>query len=292
MEVNMTLPRLLIVLCGLVIGLPPALAAHGLPATPAAALAARDAGPGTDGAVALCSNGPAIQLIAHLGGTPEPGGTWSGPAAHPGTFDPATDAPGVYTYTVTGPPVASATVTVTVHDLPWAGTNGAVAVCANGAPVNLFSQLTGAPDAGGAWTFGGDPASGTFTPGTSAAGIYTYTVSGTAPCPDASATVTVAVHALPDAGTSSTLTVCSNAPAVDLFGQLGGAPDPGGAWTLAGDPVSNIFTPGTSAAGTYTYTVNGTPPCPNATATVVVTVEQAPNAGNNRSITICSNDAP
>src|SRR5690606_21057877 len=110
-------------------------------------------------------------------------------------------------------------VVVTVHALPDAGSSATLAVCDNGAPVALLGQLGGSPDGGGAWTFGGNAVSGTFTPGTSAAGIYSYTVGGTAPCPNASATVTVAVHALPDAGTSSTLTVCSNAPAVDLFGQ-------------------------------------------------------------------------
>ncbi len=292
MNVNKTLscilPALFLLVCM------PSLSGMDLPmrgdavAVPDAAVAM---GPGTNGSVALCSNSASIQLIAHLGGSPEPGGTWSGPAGHPGTFDPATDAPGVFTYTVAGPPIASATVTVTVHALPSAGTAGVLAVCENGAPVNLFTRLGGSPDTGGTWTFGGNTVSNTFTPGTSPAGTYTYTVTGTPPCPNATATVEVTVNTLPNAGTSGTLNTCSNGPAVDLFTKLGGSPDPGGAWTLGGNPISNMFTPGTSVAGTYVYTVNGTPPCPNATANVVVTVETAPEAGNSASITVCSNDA-
>ncbi len=247
------------------------------------------ADPGTNGSATLCSNGAAVQLIDSLNGTPDAGGTWSGPAAHPGTFDPATDTPGVFTYTVG---LSSATVTVTVHALPSAGTPGTLTTCINGPPVDLFTRLGDSPQPGGSWKFLGNPVSNTFTPGTSPPGTYTYTVTGTPPCPNASANVVVTVNSLPNAGTSGTLNTCSNGPAVDLFTRLNGSPDGGGAWTLSGNPVSNIFTPGTSVAGTYVYTVNGAPPCPNASANVVVTVVTAPNAGTSRSITVCSDDAP
>ncbi|MBS1582431.1 MAG: hypothetical protein JST66_09550, partial [Bacteroidetes bacterium] len=258
--------------------------------------AVRDADAGTDGSVTLCSTGAPVSLFSYLGGTPDLGGTWAGPGgAHSGTFDPAIDPPGAYVYTVTGTfpdPDASATVTVTVHAAPNAGTNGTLTVCTNGAAVGLFTRLGGSPNAGGSWTFGGSPVSGTFTPGTSAAGAYVYTVAGTPPCANATATVTVTVITPPNAGTNATHMVCSNGAPFSLFGRLGGTPDASGAWTFGGSPVSGTFTPGTSAAGVYTYTVNGTPPCASASATVTVTVVAAPDAGTNRSITICSDDAP
>ena len=55
-----------------------------------------------------------------LGGTPEPGGTWS-PALASGTsiFDPAVDPPGVYTYiidSVSTCPDVSSQVTITIND--------------------------------------------------------------------------------------------------------------------------------------------------------------------------------
>lgn len=260
----------------------------------AAPFAALDADAGTDGAATLCNNGTPVDLFSYLGGTPDLGGTWTGPGggAHAAIFDPATDTPGAYVYTVTGPPDASATVTVTVVDAPDAGSDGSLTVCSNGAPVDLFSRLGGSPDAGGTWTFGGSPVSGTFTPGTSPAGTYTYTVAGTPPCADDAATVNVTVIAPPNAGTNGSITVCSNAVPLSLFTQLGGTPDGSGAWTFGGSPVSSTFTPGTSAPGVYTYTVNGTPPCASAQATVTVAVVAAPDAGVSRSITVCSDGAP
>ncbi len=288
MTVNRPFLNLLPVLFALAMGMhAPARAEVRTLKTPVEALGA--AGPGSNGTAKLCINGAVIQLVDSLNGTPDAGGTWSGPAVHPGTFDPATDTPGVFTYTVGG---ASATVTVTVQALPSAGTAGTLTSCINGPPVNLFTRLGDSPQTGGTWKFLGNPTSNTFTPGTSVPGTYTYTVAGTPPCPSASANVVVTVIPLSNAGTSGTLSTCSNGSAVDLFTRLGGSPANGGAWTLAGNPVSNMFTPGTSVAGTYVYTVNGTPPCPNATANVVVTVVTAPNAGSSRSITVCSDDAP
>lgn len=245
-------------------------------------------GAGNDSTASLCSSGNPVQLIDYLGGSPDPGGTWSGPAAHPGTFDPATDAPGVFTYTVAGPPVSSATVTVTVVAASNAGSNNSYTACSSDASFSMRSKLGGTPQPGGTWSPGG---SDTFTPGTSLPGIYTYTVPGTAPCPNATATLTVSVNPAVSAGGNGTFNTCSNGPAVDLFTRLTGSPNTGGAWTLGGVAVSNMFTPGTSLPGTYVYTVNGTPPCANATANVVVTVETAPEAGNSASITVCSNDA-
>ena len=75
------------------------------------------------------------------------------------------------------------------------GTDGSVTFCDNDAPADLFNQLGGTPDTGGSWTgpsslTNGDQ--GTFTPGTNAAGVYTYTV-GPAGCPQTS-TVTVTVN--------------------------------------------------------------------------------------------------
>ncbi|HMN06233.1 MAG TPA: gliding motility-associated C-terminal domain-containing protein [Flavobacteriales bacterium] len=273
--------------CMAVVGM--ARPAHGPATWVEAPVLAVEAGPGTDGTVILCSTGTPVQLIDFLGGSPDPGGTWSGPAAHPGTFDPATDAPGMYTYTVPGPPVASATVTVVVNTAPDAGANAVLATCSNGVAVDLFTVLGGSPDAGGSWSFAGNPVGNIFTPGVSAPGVYTYTVAGTAPCPNATATVTVTVTAAPNAGTSANVAVCSNEAPFSLLGKLGGTPNATGTWTFGGNPVANTFTPGTSTPGIYTYTVAGTPPCANATATVTVTVNALPNAGINGTLTVCSN---
>ena len=158
---------------------------------------------GLDGTLAICSDGTAADLFAQLGGSPEPGGTWTDPnnQAHPGSYDPGVDDGGVYTYTVGGTtscPDATAEVVVTETPAPDAGLDAAITVCDNGDPVPLLLELGGAPDTNGTWTApGGGTHTGDFDPGVNAAGTYTYTVIGTAPCGSASAVVDVQVDVAP-----------------------------------------------------------------------------------------------
>lgn len=249
---------------------------------------------GTNASITVCSTDASFALLGVLGGTPDAGGSWTGPGgAFSGTFVPGTNAAGVYTYTVTGQSPcdpATATVTVTVNEAPDAGTNATVTRCSDAAAFSLFAQLGGSPDAGGTWTGPAGPSNGTFTPGTSLPGAYTYQVLGQAPCANATAVVNVVIVAAPVAGTNGAITVCSNDAPFQLFSVLGGSPAGNGSWTGPGGANNGTFTPGTSQPGVYTYTVPGTAPCANAQATVTVSVVQAPNAGGNGSITVCSSD--
>lgn len=251
---------------------------------------------GTDGTLSVCANDAPVGLFSALGGTPDAGGTWIGPggAAHSGVFDPAIDAAGVYTYTVVGSSpclTASATVTVTINQPANAGINGSITVCSNGAPFSLFAQLGGTPAPSGAWTGpGGAPVTGTYTPGSSAPGVYTYTVAGTPPCPAAVSTVTASQVEAPNAGLSNAITVCSDDPAFSMRSQLLGSPSVGGTWVGPSGAHADTFDPAVDTGGLYTYTVAGISPCANATATLTITVSPAPNAGTNGSVTLCSTD--
>lgn len=77
----------------------------------------------------------------------------------------------------------------------------------------------------------------------------------------------------PDAGSSAATTLCFNAPPIDLLATLGGTPDPGGAWSGPSSVVNGLFDPATMIGGVYTYTVPGTAPCLDATATVSVVLD-------------------
>lgn len=60
---------------------------------------------GEDATAEYCPTGPAFNLFDQLGGTPDPGGSWTGPSgltnADLGTFTPGTNVAGIYTYTAT-----------------------------------------------------------------------------------------------------------------------------------------------------------------------------------------------
>ncbi len=124
------------------------------------------------------------------------------------------------------------------------------------------------------------------------AGVYTYTVTGTAPCPDEQATITVTINTPPDPGVDGAITLCSTDAPASLFALLGGTPDAGGTWTGPSPVVGGMIDPATMSAGVYTYTVTGTAPCPDETATVTVTINTPPDPGVDGAITLCSTDAP
>ncbi|MBK9599910.1 MAG: hypothetical protein IPO60_16745 [Flavobacteriales bacterium] len=221
-----------------------------------------------------------------MGGSPDAGGTWSGGLVG-GMYDPAVNTPGAYTYTVTGTsPCGNATATVTVSETgsPDAGTDGAVTVCEGGAAIDLFTELGGSPDAGGTWS--GGLVGGMFDPAVNAAGNYTYTLNATAPCTSDQSQVVVTIAPAPDAGTDANLTVCDQGAAVNLFNSLGGTPDVGGTWS--GGLVGGMYDPAVNTPGPYTYTVTGTSPCGNATATVTVSETGSPDAGTDGAVTVCS----
>ena len=123
-----------------------------------------------------------------------------------------------------------------------------------------------------------------------APGVYTYTVTGVAPCANATATVTVTENAAPNAGTNGTLDVCSQRSCCRSFAQLGGTPQAGGAWSGPSAVIGGQYDPATMTPGVYTYTVTGVAPCANATATVTVTENTAPNAGTNGTLDVCATE--
>lgn len=84
-----------------------------------------------------------------------------------------------------------------------------------------------------------------------------------------------------NAGTGTSLNLCSSATPIDLFNNLGGTPQTTGIWTgpsVLGNGYLGSFDPATQAAGTYTYTVSGTNPCPNAVSTITINLSANPSA--------------
>ncbi len=254
---------------------------------------------GADGSITVCAGDPAFPLIAHLSGGPTAGGTWTAPGggAFGNTFNPAVDPSGLYTYTVSGvtPCVdVSASVSVTVNPSATAGSNGTLIVCSNGVPSVLFTFLGGNPDPGGTWTTaGGAVFSGTYIPGVDPPGPYLYTVPGSAPCPNSTATVTVTENLAPDAGIGANAAFCDAQAATPLVDWLAGNPQPGGVWTGPGGAASNgTLQPGSAPSGTYTYTIVGLAPCMDAQAELNVTIVPQPDAGTSSILNLCDGSPP
>lgn len=230
---------------------------------------------GTNGSINFCSTDAATDITSVLG-SPDTGGTWS-PAMTSGTgvFDPATDAPGTYTYTVTNPcGTSSSDVIVTVQAAPNAGTNGSMSFCDTDPSSDLYNALGGSPDAGGTWSPAMASGTGVFDPSADAGGTYTYTVTNS--CGTSTATVDVTVQPVPDPGTNGSITLCSTDASVDLFTLLGGSPDAGGTWSPAMNSGTGVFDPATDTGGTYTYTL--TSGCGTFTSQVDVTLNIADDA--------------
>src|SRR5690554_5657634 len=202
----------------------------------------------------------------------------------------------VYTYTVSGTSPCndddSAEVTVSIIPSADAGLDGSLDLCESDNPIDLFTILGGTPDSGGTWSPTLSSGTGVFDPQVDSAGVYTYTISGTSPCADDSATVTITITPAADAGLDGFIDLCETDGPIDLFTILGGTPDTGGVWSPTLSSGTGIFDPQVDPPGVYTYTVSGTSPCADDSAIVTITITPAADAGLDGFIDLCETDGP
>lgn len=201
------------------------------------------------------------------------------------------------TATLNGCPSILNSVFVNVRAPGNAGTSGSINVCASGPAINLFSSLGGTPQTTGVWTgpsaLGGGSL-GSFTPGTSSAGTYTYTVTPTAPCPVVSATVVVSVGSSPTAVVSYAGPYCTSVTATQnptIVGTTGGifTSSPSGLSMTA----SGVITPSASGANTYTitYTIPAANGCSAFITGTTVVITGAPTIPTLTPANACANTA-
>ena len=202
-----------------------------------------------------------------------------------GSFNSPTivTASGTSTYPfIVGGNCGTDTAYITVNGTPsgYAGEDVDVPICAGTTALDLTAYLSGA-DQGGMWLNADDePVNMPVT--ISGDATFTYYVNGD------TATVTIAVAPLPDAGTSTSVSLCVGDAPVNMLSLLGGGS--GGTWT-GPDPVLNdLIDPATMHGGDYAYTVSDT--CGSAEATVSVNITQMADASWNAPILLCANSGP
>ncbi|MFN3755231.1 gliding motility-associated C-terminal domain-containing protein, partial [Flavobacterium sp.] len=194
----------------------------------------------------------------------------------------------------------TSSVTLTIQPLPTASVSVSPTTLCSGDSATF--TFTGTPNAtvtyninGGAnqtiTLNGGGTASiiGNYTANTTI-NIVSVASSGTPSCvnPQTSSTVLTIVEP-PIAGTSSSTTICILNPSFDLFPLLGPTAQAGGTWSPTLASGTGVFNPAIDTAGTYTYTIVGTSPCPSSSASVEVIVNPIPDAGIDGTLPICSN---
>ncbi len=231
---------------------------------------------GPDGNVTLCKNSGIYNLLNYMTGA-STCGAWTAPGGAPfsGLLNTASDQGGVYTYATNCPggcPQDQATLTVTLLNPANAGNDVSTALCASGGAPSLVSFVNGG-DLTGIFFYNGQPTSGSLL---TAPGQYdlVYVVYGTPPCTNDTADFSFTVNAPPNAGTSTSVTVCSYHAPSPLIDFLGGTPQGGGVWTgPGGQAVAGVFNPAVGPAGLYTYTVAGAAPCADAQAFVAIVID-------------------
>ncbi|SDS55043.1 gliding motility-associated C-terminal domain-containing protein [Gramella sp. MAR_2010_147] len=261
---------------------------------------------GEDGTVTLSSTDDPINLFDSLNGTPDMGGTWS---PGDGTFDPSTDSPGDFTYTVdNGSCSDSATVTVIVEGCT-----------ANAGDDNLNNticrdQIVANPSQDQVRAYfrtlirNASSTSGTFSDipsitsriraGESGPFNTTYTVEAGTSCEDtAEFSASIVEPSEANAGDFDNIeAVCSNDESIDLTSLENNDPDatPGGMFTGEG-VTDNVFDP-SIGAGTYTitYSVDDSLPCVTGEDDIdfTISVQDAPDAGEDGTVTLSSTDDP
>lgn len=162
--------------------------------------------------------------------------------------------------------IDTATVDLTMVPPPDGGTDESITLCPGDDLVDLFELLGGTPDVSGSWTPVLSLGTGLFDPALDAPGTYTYTVSGQAPCTDASATVTVTMAAPTVAQLQATDPDCASSD----NGSIEVVPNDLDGYQWADGPSGPTRTD--LAPGTYTVEVTDDGSCPT---TLEVTL-QAP----------------
>lgn len=249
--------------------------------------------PGLNTTISVCPTAVSFNMTDQLNGDPQSDGIWYDEqfnAISP-EFDVDVLGPGTYNYVVSGLtpcPIQESFLTVEFTSELSPGVGASIDVCDNLALLNLFSELGGSPTPDGLWSGPlGEVENGILETDQLISGDYIYEVEGVG-CLPVSSTINVVVEESPFAGTGGNIVVCETVSPITPTDLLTDA-DPGGQWTIVGEPlVGDLIVEGGSTYDLL-YTVNGTF-CPNDATTYSVQSDSQPNAGDDQLVPTCITD--
>lgn len=250
---------------------------------------------GTNGTLSTCAGASTVDLFTLLGGNPDTGGTWTGPSSlgggYLGTFDPAVNTPGTYTYSVGGvvcgnTSTSTSSVTVTFNANNTAMINQAGPYCESAAAVQLSANTSG-----GTWSASCgsciSPA-GVFDPAVAGQGTHqvSYTLPGLCGSTD---TETITITSALDASITPVSAICESSASLTL-----NSADPGGSWSASCAScisASGVFDPAVSGTGTHIiyYSIPGA--CGDSDSLVIQVLPQA-DASIDPASMLCSSGSP
>jgi len=203
------------------------------------------------------------------------------------------------------------TIQVTVNASANAGPNNTANVCTNGGSTTLdLNTLLSGADAGGTWTETSGTPSGQFTAGTgifdgnglTIGNTYTfdYTVTGTAPCPNDVATMTITIIDCSSGSVTAdfnadNITICQGSTITFTDASTAsGTTINSWNWTFNSGSPSSGGTQGPhtitySSVGTFDVTLEVGDGTLSDTKTIQVTVNAVANAGPNNTSNVCTN---
>jgi hypothetical protein len=202
----------------------------------------------------------------------------------------------------------SVTNTITTGDL-------ATSLICQGASIGVPYTATGTWGAGNVFTLQLSDASGSFaapvsigtlvsnTSGTvpglvpantpPGAGYRMRVVGGDPVTVGTEGSVTYEVVAAPFAGSDASISLCKNTGTYDLLSFLGGTPATCGSWSgPQGSVASGVINTATDVGGQYVYTTACPGGCPQDEATLVITLFDPANAGNDVALSECDDNVP
>ena len=130
----------------------------------------------------------------------------------------------IYTTTTSNGCGDEATLSFTVFEQESAGENAAIAICEDNAPFNLFDVLNGSPDSSGTWVgpegYTSSSNLGTIDPSIAISGDYIYTIAANGACEETSATVSLTIVQVSNAGNDVDTFLCPGNYTTSLFDLL------------------------------------------------------------------------